>query len=165
MTRIASIVALIFAAVGLSADAAPCNNSPVCNNRVQVVAAAPILLPSYYPVQGNYGQAQLQEDVLRQILEELKSIREELGGRIGGGGLSLEVVAQQACASCHSEGKNPKGGFIMVGKDGKVNPLLTLADKKLIALRVQTDDPKIKMPPEKKLTPSAIKVVTEAVKP
>lgn len=153
MKRLIAILAI--GLLGTAALASP------CNDRIALAAPGQILLPSYYPVQGQPSQA--NDAVLQAILDELRAIREQLGGRASDP-YTMEGVALQACAACHTAGKQPKAGFIMVDKDGKLNSDLSLGDRRAIYARVMTTDKALRMPPERTLNAGALKAVESFTK-
>lgn len=137
MTRILAAIAIMLAFAGL-ADAS-------CRTHARVVVAdvaAQIVLPSYYPVQGQPQQQ--NEDVIRKLIEVLERLEAKLDG--GPSALTLESMVKTACASCHTEGKNPQKGFALLAQDGTLMPL-SLADQKLVRVHVQSNEPGIRMPP------------------
>lgn len=158
MTRFIAILAVLLAFAGL-ADAA-C----VSVRRVQVikqeVIAAQVLLPSYQPV---YGHPQQQnDDVLRRLLEVLERIEAKLDA--GPAGLTSETVIRQNCASCHTGAKAEKG-FQLVDDAGQLTlHKLSLRDKEIMKLRVETVDPKLVMPPRGPMAAPRQRALAEALK-
>lgn len=140
MTRILATLALLLAFAGI-ADAACFTVRHVKAVEVQAVAAQ-VVLPSYYPVQGQPQQQ--NEDVIRKLIEVLERLEAKLDG--GPSALTLESMVKTTCASCHTEGKNPQKGFALLAQDGTLMPL-SLTDQKLVRVHVQSNEPGIRMPP------------------
>lgn len=110
---------------------------------VAVPVAQAILVPAYG---GSYAPPQQQnDDVLRRLVEVLERLESRLDAPAGGH--SVESITRQSCAKCHTEGQNPKAGFVLFDRESKLAEL-SLGDKKLIALRITSKDPAQRMPPE-----------------
>ncbi len=122
------------------------------------VVVAPPLLATPIPIYGAAytGSESETTRALEAILAELKAMREELSAlRSSGapvGALALQsgkdpvATVKASCASCHTEGKSPGGGFEMF--DLKGNPLkLNGPDKREIDKRVRQGT---MPPPDKK---------------
>lgn len=167
MTRIVPAIALALLSAGWSDGACPQVRQQVRAEQPQLIFAAPIALPSYYPAFGAGGD---NDQDLKDIKELLKAILAELKAGGGGnepvpaGGLTMATIAAQACQGCHQEGKAPKGGlggFAIVDKDGKLAEL-DKGDRRAIYARIRLDlNDKLHMPPARRLSPAALKVIEE----
>ena len=83
--------------------------------------------------------------VLQKILETLERIEAKLDGQAVRN-TTLESVIASKCANCHTAGRlAPDSKFVMVEADGKLSPL-SVEQKKMIKLRIETTDLKIMMP-------------------
>lgn len=155
MKRFVLALVLIGSMAGL-ASASSCR--VVGQNIVVPAVAQPIYVPAYG---GSYGQPQQQQndDLMRRLVEVLERLESRLDAPAGGH--TYESLVMNKCASCHTEGKNPRKDFIMVDKDGKVVDL-SLKDKSLVHFRSTTTDKRFQMPPEKALTESE-KVIFEKI--
>ncbi len=79
------------------------------SNRIRVEAQT--VAPAY---QAGFNP---QEDLLKQILQELRAMRSEKAGATQ----SFPQLLAQKCASCHTEGKEDRGGdFILLSKKGEI---------------------------------------------
>lgn len=122
--------------------------------QTQVIYRKPsVLTLAYYPEYGTVSAQQQGESnntLLRQMVEEIRGLREDLALLKGGdAALTLEGQSRASCIKCHQEGNNPRGttkaGFSLFDKDGVwIEP--SLDDKKNMHLRVKTKDPEIRMP-------------------
>lgn len=115
-----------------------------------VVAVAPVAVT--FPTYGASvapQQAVASDDVLRQILEELRAIRAALGNApVQAGPLDAAklVSGERGCVKCHQAKFADKlgGGFVMAEDDGKVPPF-SVNERAKITRRVQAGT----MPPAK----------------
>lgn len=156
MNRIIAVLAAFVATAGV-ASATHCRQQIVVP--AQVIASQ-LIAPSYFPIQGQ--QQQQNNDVLLRILETLERIEARMAG--GGDPLSFEAIAAQDCKSCHQAGKNPRKDFVLFDEAGKsVFDQLSLQDKKIMKLRVETTDPQQVMPPSKPLSDVRKRAVVEAL--
>lgn len=160
MKRIIPLIAALAVAATLSSGHV---NADHCRPSVRLVQVQQYQYPAYF---GVYGQSGGNEEILRQLLEEFKALREELAlARAGigpGGQLTLEHLAKTDCKSCHQEGKNPRKGFMLFDKDGGwIEP--SVDEKKLITVLVQTNDPKFHMPQGRPLSETKKRLYLEAL--
>ena len=165
MTRIIPLTATFLLSAGF-VDAAVCQVRAVKQQQPAIVFQQPFVLPSYYPSLGQGTDSEDLKDIkklLQQILEELRTGG---GGPAPAGDLSMQAIATQACAQCHTEGA-AKGDFVLVGKDGKLVADLTRGDKRAIYARtmIKADaagkyDP-LKMPPQRVLSKASLKVIED----
>jgi hypothetical protein len=130
-----------------------------------VVVQQAILVPATFAVQaygGSYGsQAQTTDQaILLRILELL----ERLEGRLDApaGGHTMESVTKASCAACHTEGKEPKGGFFLFDAQGKPSDL-SLGDKREIRRRITSRDAAFGMPPSRPLDLSRQAAILQAL--
>jgi hypothetical protein len=77
----------------------------------------------------------------------------------------------ESCYECHSEGKKTKGGLRLDtregwAKGGDTGPALIPGEpeRSLIVKAVRYDDPDLKMPPKKRLTPEAVATLEQWIK-
>lgn len=120
----------------------------------QVVAQA-VLVPAYggsfgspYGGPGQPAQQNIDFDLLRRLVEAVERLEARLD--VPAGGYTAESVLRTDCAACHTDGKNPKGGFVLFQADGSLADL-SLGDQRLIKKLVTTTDAKMRMPPERPL--------------
>lgn len=105
------------------------------------------------------------DDLLLQILTELKGLRQDVQGLKNGQQPAqdgaLGIIAAK-CLGCHQDGKaKDKGGdFVLVEKDNSLAEL-SLAEKRRIIKMVETG----KMPPSGKLPDNEVKVLSEFFAP
>ena len=124
------------------------------------VYKAPVLVPAYGP---SYSPS---EDFLKQILEELRGVRQELReikGVMGGAPQGQEgalAVLSKRCASCHTDPAQKGDGFVLVEKDG-VLAEFSLAEKRRIIRLVQKGD----MPPSGKLPAEEVQLIEDFFNP
>lgn len=118
------------------------------------------LLPAYGP---SFSSS---DDLLKQILEEVRGLRKDVQGLKGGTpgqqqDGALGVVGTR-CLSCHQDGKaqDKGGGFVLVEKDSSLAEL-SLAEKRRVVRLVQKGD----MPPSGKLPDAEVKLLTEFFDP
>ena len=114
-----------------------------------VVQQQAILVPSTFAVQaygGAYGQQAQTADqaILLRILELLERLEARLDQPAGGH--TMESVTKATCAACHTEGKDPNGGFFLFDAQGKPSDL-SLGDKREIRRRITSKDAAFRMPP------------------
>jgi mono/diheme cytochrome c family protein len=111
-----------------------------------------VLVPAY---QAAYSPS---DDLLRQILEEVRGIRAEL--RMGPLGLKQDGAGllQGRCSACHQDGvaDDKGGGFVLVEKDGALAEL-SLAEKRRVKRLVEQG----KMPPGGGLPEAERKLVVD----
>lgn len=121
---------------------------------VPVVQPVQLLLPAYggYSAASYQGGQQLNDDIVRKLVEVLERIEGKLDEPAGGH--TAQSVMATSCAKCHQEGANPKGGFVLFQADGSPAEL-SLGDKRLIRRAVTTTDPKQRMPPDRQLSQPA----------
>jgi hypothetical protein len=105
---------------------------------VPVLASPFLAVPSY-----GAGYAD-SSPILQKILEALERIEAKLDGQAVKN-TTFESVVMARCASCHMVGK-PDTKFFMLEADGKTFSPLSVDQRKLIKLRVDTTDQKIVMP-------------------
>ena len=136
--------------------------------RKQPVAVAQpvVLVPSTFAVQaygGAYGQQAQTADqaILLRILELLERLEARLDQPAGGH--TMESVTKASCAACHTEGKEPKGGFFLFDTQGKPSDL-SLGDKREIRRRITSRDAAFVMPPSRPLDPSRQAAILQALK-
>jgi len=117
------------------------------------------LVPAYGPT---YSAS---DDLLKQILDEVKGLRKDVQGLKAGQQPTqdgaLGVVATR-CLSCHQDGKaqDKGGGFVMVEKDGSLAEM-SLAEKRRVVRLVGKGD----MPPGGKLPEAEVKALTDYFTP
>lgn len=141
MTRTLLGLALSLSIVAVS-TAAPCSTVQ-CATGTAIVATpvAPVILPATQLVVPVYGsqfvpgaaQQQAQDEVLREILQELRAMRSELQALKQPAALPLSLanasqVMAKSCVKCHGAASADKdgGGFVMFNDGGG---LLTLSDR------------------------------------
>ncbi len=116
------------------------------------------LTPAYQP---SYS---LSDDLLKQLLEEVRGIRSELraSGIAKPGGTTLAGTLKANCAACHTAGvADQKGsGFILLEKDGSLAEL-SLAERRRVAKMVEQG----KMPPPPKTLTDTEKKLLLGLKP
>jgi mono/diheme cytochrome c family protein len=96
---------------------------------VPIQANPQVLVPAY---QASYSSS---EDLLKQILAEVRGLRADLRAGGGGGAATLAGVVQQRCAQCHTSGKEDRGGdFVLLEKDGKLAELSLNERRRLLRL-------------------------------
>jgi len=123
-------------------------------------ASPPVATVTAYGPQ--YSQS---DDLLKQILDELKGLRQDVKALKAAPGAqqdgALGVIATR-CLACHQDGtaEDKGGGFVMVEKDAKLAEL-SLAEKRRITRLVSQG----KMPPSGKLPDGELKQLTEFFAP
>jgi len=85
------------------------------------------------------------DDLLRRILEALERIENKLDGQALQN-LDFAKVVANRCASCHTAGKKNESKLTLMEADGKTISPLSVEQKKLIKLLIETTDEKIRMP-------------------
>ena len=139
MSRLLSLATILFGAGLAVATCPPAVRKIIDPQPVVQVVAVPSYGSSYSP----------SDDTLRRILETLERIEAKLDGQALRN-VTFESVVAAKCASCHTKAK-PSGQLILVAEDGKPAPL-SVEQKKMIKLLVETTDTKISMPKNGKLT-------------
>lgn len=97
------------------------------------------------------------EDILLQILAEMRGIRSDLKVAVASGQVRTDgaLVAQQRCSACHAEGNESKGdGVILLGRDGLPRNWSSL-ERRHIREKLE----KGLMPPTGKLPPNELKAM------
>ena len=104
MKRLLPFIALLIAIPATAGD--------ICNTPHQVTtvqAAVPFLLPAYGAAYTGVeaADAQTTNDLLRELLAEIKALRAENATKGGPSALSIDPKAAlvKNCASCHTAGK------------------------------------------------------------
>lgn len=113
------------------------------------------VVPAYGPTYSS------SDDLLKQILEEVKGLRKDVQSLKQGAGQqqdgALAVIATR-CLACHQDGKaQDKGGdFVLVEKDGALAELSVAEKRRIVRLTQQG-----KMPPTGKIADAEVKQLTE----
>lgn len=123
-----------------------------------LVATPPgqVLVPAYQPT---YSAT---DDLLKQILEELKGLRAEVRAGRPAQGADVASVIKTRCAACHvAKAADEKGsGFVLIEDDGALAEL-SLAEKRRIKRQVEQG----RMPPGQPLVEAEKKLLVEHVTP
>lgn len=131
-----------------------------------VVQQQAILVPATFAVQaygGSYAPqpSQSNDDLIRRLVEVLERLEARLDAPSGGH--TMESVTKASCASCHTEGKDPKGGFWLFDAQGKLVDL-SLGDKREIRRRIKSKEAAFQMPPSRPLDLARQEAILQALK-
>ena len=132
--KLIALAALLLAAAGASASCPPVRKVIV------PAVVSPIIIPTY---SASYTAS--QDGTLRDILAELRAIRQELRSSKGEA-VSFQARGAGKCANCHQERNAGAagGGFVLLENDGRLPPM-SLPEKRRIVDLVS----KGAMPPPK----------------
>jgi hypothetical protein len=138
MKRLFAFCGLLVAIPIASADVC---HTPAVLHQVQAIQAVPFLLPaygaSYTGVEA--ADAQSTNDLLRQLLEEIRALRSEskgLGPSVASVAVDPKPVLVKNCASCHTDGKLKNTEFVMFNAEGNLRKF-SGPDKKEMFAKVE----------------------------
>ncbi|WP_149113028.1 cytochrome c [Limnoglobus roseus] len=139
---------------------AAATSSPPAGGTYATADHAPtVLVPAYGPAFSG------SDDLLKQILGELKGLRGDVqamrGGAVAPAGNAVGVIGAR-CASCHKAetAEDRGGGFVLVEKDGTPAEL-SLSEKRRLVRLVGKGE----MPPSGKLAEAEVKQLSDYFTP